>query len=53
MIATTKYITGWAGAAPAGAAGWNVYAGLSPQRWFSKIASPIAAGQTWEQPERI
>lgn len=38
------------GTAPAAAAGWNVYAGISPDTMYRQNGTPIALGQTWQQP---
>lgn len=41
------------GAPPAGAAGWNVYAGTDPDALWQQNGPPVAAGQAWLQPNTI
>jgi hypothetical protein len=38
---------------PTGAAGWNVYVGTDPGALSRQNASPIAASQTWLQPDAV
>jgi hypothetical protein len=40
-------------APPANATGWNVYVGTEPDGLELQNASPIAAGQTWLQPDTV
>jgi hypothetical protein len=42
-----------AGAPPAAASGWNVYVGAAPDAMYRQNASPIATGQTWQQPAAL
>jgi hypothetical protein len=39
--------------APENAAGWNVYAGVSPDAMFRQNASLLSVGQAWEQPATL
>ena len=50
-ISTTSstFLVG-AATAPQTAAGWNVYAGASPDAMFRQNTSVLTVGQTWEQP---
>jgi hypothetical protein len=41
------------GPAPANAAGWNVYAGISPDAMYRQNSALLLAGQTWEQPATL
>jgi hypothetical protein len=41
------------GAAPAAAAGWNVYVGTSPDAIYRQNGAVIATGQTWQQPAEL
>jgi hypothetical protein len=41
------------GAAPAGAAGWNVYAGPSPDAMVAQNGAPLALGAWWIQPAPV
>jgi hypothetical protein len=47
--ASSTFLVGTA-TAPQTAAGWNVYAGASPDAMFGQNMSPLTLGQTWEQP---
>ncbi len=40
-------------AAPPAAAGWNVYAGISPDTMYRQNTALLSAGQTWEQPANL
>jgi hypothetical protein len=41
------------GAAPQGAAGWNVYIGVSADGMTLQNGSPLAPGQSWTQPPAL
>jgi hypothetical protein len=41
------------GTAPAAAAGWNVYAGTSPDVMYRQNGASIALGQAWQQPAAL
>jgi hypothetical protein len=41
------------GAAPAAAAGWNVYVGAAPDAMYRQNGALIATGQTWQQPATL
>jgi hypothetical protein len=41
------------GTPPAAAAGWNVYAGASPDAMYRQNGSLIETGQTWQQPATL
>jgi hypothetical protein len=50
---TGSTLIAYPGAAPQGAAGWNVYIGVSADGMTLQNGSPLAPGQSWTQPPAL